>query len=179
MNGLSIFLGLFVYLLDFTTKYATNAYLPLMHGQLMHGFELEYPYGGIGVFKNFLGIEFSITHQINRGAAWGFFSEYQLPLLFLRIALIIGLCLYAYLGNKGRSTAESRLNVPLALIIAGALGNVTDFFLYGHVVDMLHGVFFGYDFPVFNVADSAIFIGIVLMIIQSSRRKWSSSNQVG
>lgn len=161
MNLFSIILGLFVFILDLTTKYTTQAFLPLIQH---HGF--TYPYGGIGVFKDFMGIEFSINHQINRGAAWGIFSEYQVPLLYLRIALIAGLCLYTIFANK-----ERFWNIPLAMIIAGALGNVIDFYVYGHVVDMLHFVLWGYDFPVFNIADSAIFIGIALMIIFSSRQQ--------
>jgi signal peptidase II len=122
----------------------------------------KYPYGGIPVFENFLGIEFSISHQINKGAAWGVLAEYQVPLLYLRIALILALLVYFLFFNK-----HSSWNIPLALIVAGALGNVLDFFIYGHVVDMLHVVLWGYDFPVFNIADSAICIGVAWLFVAS------------
>lgn len=123
---------------------------------------LWYPYGGVGVFKNFFGIEFSLSHQINHGAAWGVLADYQVPLLYLRIALISLLFFYALFLNK-----HPERNIPLALIIAGATGNVIDYFVYGHVVDMFHFVLWGYDFPVFNLADSAIFIGVAYLLGQS------------
>lgn len=122
----------------------------------------RYPYGGIGVFKNFLGIEFSIAHQTNRGAAWGVLTDFQLPLLYLRMALIVTLMVYALWINSNK-----HWSVPLALIIAGAIGNVCDYFIYGHVIDMLHFILWGYDFPVFNIADSAIFIGISWILLIS------------
>ena len=155
-----IFLGLFVFLGDRSSKFFTHNHLPLMKGSFF------YPYGGIGIFKNFLGIEFSISHQINRGAAWGIFADYQLPLLYLRAFLIAGLLIYVFCFNKNKSW-----ECPLALIIAGALSNMMDFFVYGHVVDMLHFILWSYDFPVFNLADSAIFIGISWLLILSSLEK--------
>lgn len=168
MNVLPAIVGLVIFGLDFITKYATHAHLPLMQ------YPSVYPYGGIGIFKNFLGIEFSISHQINHGAAWGMLAEYQLPLLYLRIALIIALCIYTVFINKERS-----YNIPFAMIIAGAAGNVIDYFLYGHVVDMLHFILWGYDFPVFNIADSSIFLGILLLIFLSSKQKTPSSKHIG
>jgi len=156
-----LYVGLFVFLIDFASKYYTNEYL-----HVMRHFWSWYPYGGIGVFKDFMGIEFSISHQINHGAAWGMLADYQIPLLYLRIGLIISLVVYAIFINK-----NSTWNIPLTLIIAGATGNVIDYFIYGHVVDMFHFVFWGYDFPVFNIADSSIFIGIFLLIIFSFFQK--------
>jgi signal peptidase II len=150
-------LGIFILLADFVSKYLTNAYLPLMRPNW-----LWYPYGGIGVFKNFLGIEFSLSHQINHGAAWGALANYQIPLLYLRIFLIATLFVYTLFWNK-----HPERNIPLTLIIAGATGNVIDYFLYGHVVDMFHFVLWGYDFPVFNLADSAIFIGVAYLLTLS------------
>lgn len=158
---LPAFIGLFVFLLDLATKAFTHTYLPLMK----YGW-LWYPYGGIGVFKNFLGIEFSITHQVNYGAAWGLFAEYQMPLLYLRMGLIAALLIYSVFFNKHKGW-----NIPLALIIAGAAGNVLDYYVYGHVVDMLHFVLWGYDYPVFNIADSAIFIGIASLLLISCLEK--------
>lgn len=123
-----------------------------------------YPYGGIAIFKDFQGIEFSIVHATNKGAAWGTFSEYASVLLIFRI-LLIGFLIYYYFKHHSLF-----IRLPLALIIAGALGNVIDIFLYGHVVDMFHFIFFGYDYPVFNIADSAICIGVALYLIFSWMR---------
>lgn len=160
-NIFPAYLALFVLGADVLSKWLTHLYLPLMQRNW-----LWYPYGGIGVFKNFLGIEFSLSHQINRGAAWGTLANFQLPLLYLRIALILGLLIYVFFINK-----HKLWEIPLALIIAGATGNVIDYFLYGHVIDMLHFVLWGYDFPVFNIADSAIFIGISSLLLISSMEK--------
>jgi signal peptidase II len=166
---LPLFICLIVLAGDIASKYFTHTYLPVMNPSW-----LWFPYGGIPVFKDFWGIEFSISHQINRGAAWGALSDYQLPLLYLRIALITSLLLYTLFINK-----LPNRNIPLALIIAGAVGNVIDYFIYGHVVDMLHFVLWGYDFPVFNFADSAIFIGVsslmLLSFFESSPTKKSAS----
>lgn len=152
-----ILLGLFVLLLDFVTKYVIYHYLPVSNR-----FSLWYPYGGIGIFKNFLGVEFSINHTINHGAAWGMFAEAQGFLLILRIIMIAGLLGYLLFYNKNKSW-----QVPLILISMGALGNVIDTFIYGHVVDMFHFVLWGYDFPVFNIADSCISIGVAWLFISS------------
>ena len=142
---------------DIASKYWVHFNLPLMFSYP------HYPYGGIGVFKNWGGIEFSISHLTNRGAAWGTLSGYQGTLVGVRIVLIAGLILYAALWNKRPSW-----RIPLALIIAGAIGNVVDYFVYGHVVDMFHFILWGYDFPVFNVADSAVTVGVFWLILLTS-----------
>lgn len=152
------YLILIVFIADQLSKWWVDAHLPVMKQ-----YWLWYPYGGIPVFKNFLGIEFSITHQINYGAAWGVLADFQIPLLYLRIILTIALVIYLVFFNKHQSW-----QIPLSLIIAGALGNIVDNFHFGHVVDMFHFVLWGYDFPVFNLADTSIFIGIVWLVIISS-----------
>lgn len=126
----------------------------------------HYPYGGIGIFDSFAGIEFSISHLTNKGAAWGTLSAYQGYLVGARICLITGLILYALKWNMHKSW-----RIPLGLIISGAIGNVIDYFIYGHVVDMFHFVFWGYDFPVFNVADSAVTVGVAWLILLNSIQK--------
>lgn len=159
-------MGLLLLMIDLATKFLTQLFLPLRHMA-----PSTYPYGGIGVFKNFMGIEFSLIHQTNRGAAWGVLSDFQVPLLVLRIALVIGLVAYLFLSKK-----HPTWRVPMALIVAGALGNILDYFLYGHVIDMFLFKFWGYDYPVFNVADSAIFIGIFWLFFASFFDKPSNQN---
>lgn len=152
-----VFSGLGILVVDIVTKYFTYHFLPMSNR-----FSLWYPYGGIGVFKNFLGIEFSINHTINHGAAWGMFAEAQDFLLVLRILMIAGLIGYLFFYNTNKSW-----KLPLVLISIGALGNVIDTFVYGHVVDMFHFIFWGYDFPVFNVADSSITIGVAWLFLST------------
>ncbi|KAF3361962.1 Lipoprotein signal peptidase [Chlamydiales bacterium STE3] len=149
-----------VLLLDIFTKFLTHQYLPQMNHHYW------YPYGGIAVIRNFFGIEFSISYATNKGAAWGVFSHYQFLLLLLRMALIGGLMGYFLLRQRGLLQQSC-----LALILAGAIGNVIDYFIYGHVVDMLHFVFFSYDFPVFNLADTAIFLGVCGYFLTTYREK--------
>jgi signal peptidase II len=128
----------------------------------MDYFYYEYPYGGIGLFKNFFGIELSISHATNTGAAWGILGNHPLILITLRLLLIGGLSIYTFFYNEQKSWQPF-----LALILAGAIGNVIDFMFYGHVIDMIHLVMWGYDFPVFNIADSAITLAVFALFILS------------
>lgn len=152
---LPILIALLVLAADALSKYLTHHYLPVMQR-----YSLWYPYGGIPIFKNLWGIEFSISHQINTGAAWGMLSAYQMPLLYFRGLLIASLLIYMVFFNQ-----QPAKRISFTLIIAGALGNVLDHYFYGHVVDMLHFVLWGYDFPVFNLADSAIFLGVACLLL--------------
>jgi signal peptidase II len=150
---LIISLGI-ILLVDWASKLATVTNLPYMNTYI------SYPYGGVGVFKDFLGIEFSLVYTKNTGAAWGLFQEYQIALLVLRSVFVLGLFIYVFFYNKDRA-----YDWPFTLILAGAVGNILDYFLYGHVIDMFHFILWGYDYPVFNVADSAIFVGIVWLVL--------------
>lgn len=152
-----IWAGLIVLLADILSKYWVHIGLPVMSFRFP-----AYPYGGLPVFENFWGIEFSITHLTNRGAAWGTFGGYQDILLGIRILLIAGMLAYLW-----RLRSHPALQFFLCLVIAGALGNVIDYFLYGHVIDMLHFKFGNYHFPVFNIADSAVCVGICGILLIS------------
>lgn len=122
----------------------------------------SYPYGGIGVFENLFGISFSLNRVENKGAAWGLFAEHSKLLIFVRCVLVLVLMFYALFWNK-----DAKKNLPLLLIITGATGNILDYFLYGHVIDLFHFNFWGYTFPLFNIADSLICIGVFLMFLPS------------
>lgn len=150
-------IALAILFIDILTKAYVHQQIPLMSDS-----SSTYPYGGIPVFQNVYGIEFSISHATNRGAAWGLFASYSSFLLAFRIALVVGLCAYVVVSER-----NPRGRFPLAIILVGAVGNIVDSFAYGHVVDMFHFIFWGYDYPVFNVADASIFIGIALLILLS------------
>lgn len=155
-KSLALALIIGILCLDQLTKWLTDTYIPLMT------YPSTYPYGGYGIFRDFLGIEFSISHLTNHGAAWGVLADFQVYLLGLRIVLIAGMAWYALFINKNEGWI-----LPLSLIVAGAVGNVLDYFVYGHVVDMLKFVFWGYEYPVFNLADSAVFLGVVWIALLS------------
>lgn len=160
MKGLAICIALIILLADFTSKWLVHTYIPFVGSHFA-----AYPYNGIGVFNDFLGIQFAIIHNINQGAAWGVFSQWQDYLVGLRIVLIIGLIVY-FFTNKHR-----HWEIPLACLMAGAIGNVVDYFVYGHVIDMLHFTFWGYIYPTFNIADASIFMSIVTLFFLSWKEK--------
>jgi signal peptidase II len=163
-RSLAIFLSLLLILAtDFFLKSYVHHFLPLM------GWDATYPYGGIAVFEDFLGIDFSLNYVFNKGAAWGMLSSFQDYLFYARLTIIGGMFGYILFF------AERRLQFPLFLIITGALGNILDHLLYGHVIDMFHFRFWGYSFPVFNIADSAIFCGVSLLILFSFFKRESSA----
>lgn len=129
-----------------------------------------FPYGGIGIFHEF-GIEFVITHVINKGAMWGLFANYQLLLVAIRILIISALGYYLYIKQMSHYR-----RVGLVMILAGAAGNVFDCIIYGHVIDMFCFVFWGYIYPVFNVADVAIFCGILMLLLETPSSKAVASS---
>jgi signal peptidase II len=101
---------------------------------------------------------FCLTLVQNTGTAFGLFQDSNRALLIVSY-LILGVVLYGARGLYERGGAWSYLGV--ALIVGGAIGNIVDRHLYGHVIDFL-------DFhvwPVFNIADSAITVGTVLTAI--------------
>lgn len=151
-----------LFLSDFILKSYVHNFLPLMSSQPF------YPYGGIGVFENFAGIDFSIIHVLNKGAAWGMLSSFQQALFYGRL-VIIGIMLFYLFFFSQRAQ-----HIPLLMIITGALGNVADHLLYGHVIDMFYFRFFDHSFPVFNIADSLIFCGIVYLMFLPKRKAAAS-----
>ncbi|HNZ40611.1 MAG TPA: signal peptidase II [Clostridia bacterium] len=100
-----------------------------------------------------------ITHTRNTGAAWGIFGEHTEYLAIFSVVATIALVVML-LYMKRACGAFS-----LALIIGGAVGNAIDRIRLGWVVDFIDAYIFGYDFPAFNVADSAITAGVFLLII--------------
>ncbi|HKZ00335.1 MAG TPA: signal peptidase II [Rhabdochlamydiaceae bacterium] len=162
-------LGIFLFITDALLKAYIHHSLPVMSYATP-----IYPYGGIGVFKDWHGIEFSLTHVINKGAAWGAFASLQKYLLYFRLVIIGGLLTYLFFVKN-----SSYKKLALTLIVTGAIGNVIDYFVYGHVVDMFYFVLWGYSYPVFNVADAAIFCGIVMLILSSLFQKSKGKKKAG
>ena len=117
-----------------------------------------YPFGGIGIFS-FGGITCSLNYVINSGAAWGMFTGHPELLFALRSAIIFVLLFFV------------PKQFPIWLVIIGALGNAIDYCLYGHVIDFIHFTFWGYSFPIFNVADSCITIGALSLFLFPKHKK--------
>ena len=109
----------------------------------------------------------NLTLVFNKGAAFGFLSAASgwQNLFFIVVALIAAaviLYLLRRVGDKDRLLA-----VALMLILGGAIGNFIDRLLYGHVVDFIDVYYGGWHWPAFNVADSAITIGAVLVALDA------------
>jgi signal peptidase II len=110
-----------------------------------------------------------ITHWTNEGAAFSLFANSASPNLvrwgLVAFTLLIALVVLVVLVRLGdRITLTT---VALALVFAGALGNVHDRIVYGSVVDFIEVHIFSYHWPDFNLADSSIVIGACLLLIDS------------
>ncbi|WP_019242383.1 MULTISPECIES: signal peptidase II [Bacillus] len=111
----------------------------------------------IQVINNFL----NITSHRNTGAAWGILAGKMW--LFYIITVIVIVVLVYYIQKMGKT--HMLLGTSLALMLGGAIGNFIDRLFRKEVVDFVDTNIFGYDFPVFNVADSALTIGVILLMI--------------
>jgi signal peptidase II len=80
----------------------------------------------------------------------------------ITVIVIIAIMYYLYKAAKGKWL----LGVSLAFMLGGAIGNFIDRVVRKEVVDFIHTFIFGYNFPVFNIADSALVIGVGLLMIQ-------------
>jgi signal peptidase II len=115
---------------------------------------------------------FTLTSHRNRGAAWGILQDQRTFFIIITIAVVIGVVYYLL-----RTIREGRKLLPwaLSLLLGGALGNFVDRVRFGEVVDFLDfyidlrgiGISFTYDYPIFNVADSAIVVGIILIFLDT------------
>jgi signal peptidase II len=112
---------------------------------------------------------FNLVLVYNKGAAFSFLASETGWQRYLFTALGIGAALFiVYLLKK--HAGQRMFSWALSLVLGGAVGNVIDRLLYGHVIDFLDFHMRGWHWPAFNVADSAIFIGAVLFILDELRR---------
>lgn len=100
-----------------------------------------------------------ISHVHNTGAAWGMFNQHTGILSAVTLAACAGL---AFLYSQSK---KKLFSAALLMVIGGALGNLIDRISRGFVIDFIRVWIFKYEFPNFNVADSCITVGCVLMII--------------
>ena len=102
---------------------------------------------------------FRITYTCNDGAAFSILKGKRVFFIIMTI-IVVFLIVYYLLKNKVYWVEK----YSLLLIISGAVGNLIDRIMYGYVIDFLDFIIFGYDFPVFNIADRFITIGAIGLI---------------
>ncbi len=110
---------------------------------------------------------FNLTYVRNTGAAFSFLSEaggWQ-RWFFAGLAIVISIVIAVWLARLKQH--ETLLAVALSLVLGGAIGNLIDRLAYGYVIDFLDVYYQTWHWPAFNVADSAITLGVVLMLLES------------
>lgn len=143
-NG--IIIAAFIVVADLTTKAAATALLD---------------YGEANVVLPF----FNLTLLHNTGAAFSFLAEgsgWQ-RWLFVTLAVAIAGVLVVWLTRLNNH--ETWLGTALAFVLGGAVGNLYDRVVHGYVVDFFHFHWAGYHFPAFNVADSFITVGAIMLLL--------------
>lgn len=111
----------------------------------------------IPVISNF----FYIVHIYNTGAAWGAFAGGSFWFGLLAVAVIIGIFVF----RKKLELERTIMQYSIGLLLGGIIGNLIDRFSYGHVIDFIDIHLPGYRWPAFNIADAAIFSGVVIYVI--------------
>jgi signal peptidase II len=111
-----------------------------------------------------LGNFFILTSIRNRGAAFGILQEQRWFFLIITIAVVSAIIWYF---QRSYRSGRPLLMIALAMILGGAVGNFLDRALFGEVVDFLQFNFGSYTFPIFNLADTGICVGVALVILDS------------
>ncbi|MDX8360020.1 MULTISPECIES: signal peptidase II [Bacillaceae] len=112
------------------------------------------------VIENFL----YITSHRNRGAAWGILEGQLWFFYIVTTIVIIGIIYYM----KKLPQTQVLIRVALALMLGGAVGNFIDRLFRKEVVDFINFTnIFSYDYPIFNIADAALVVGVILVIIHT------------
>ncbi|MDA3903014.1 MAG: signal peptidase II [Desulfuromusa sp.] len=120
----------------------------------------------LGESKRVINHFFHITYVRNPGAAFGILSDSAIRLpFFITISLLASLGILWYIQKIPSEKLWQQL--ALGLILSGALGNLIDRIRFGEVIDFLDAHWYNYHWPAFNVADSAICIGVTIMLICS------------
>ncbi|MCE5649179.1 signal peptidase II [Staphylococcus pseudintermedius] len=141
--GLSLFITLIILIGDQLTKFIIRTQMTLGES--------------FAVVPKFL----YVTSHRNNGAAWGILSGKMTFFYIITIIVLIALIVFYIKEAKNNMLMQ----IAISLLFSGALGNFIDRVSSGEVVDFIDTVIFGYDFPIFNIADASLTIGVVLLII--------------
>ena len=141
---MTIILTIVFLLLDIISKFIVKKYLILNQSKV--------------IIKNF----FNLTYVKNTGAAFSIFSNSTLLVIIVSLIIIMMIILYVY-KNKGTKKLEK---ISYALILGGAIGNLIDRIIHWYVIDFLDFYIFGYNYPIFNLADVFIVVGVIILLIE-------------
>ncbi len=108
---------------------------------------------------------FSITYVRNTGAAWGMFSNNTLLLSIISILFLIFFIKYI----EELSKVSFFYEIAFGLIVGGIVGNLIDRLFRGYVIDFFRFIILDYNYPIFNIADTLIVIGVIILIINFVR----------
>lgn len=137
-----IIYSIIFFILDLISKVIVNDFLGLTES--------------ITVINNF----FYLTNVHNLGAAWSLFSGQRILLI------VIGMAALFFIFRWINDFKNNNKNIwAFSLLISGLLGNLFDRIIYGYVRDFLDFRFGSYNYPVFNLADTFIFCGVILLIL--------------
>ncbi|MBN2514799.1 MAG: lipoprotein signal peptidase [Deltaproteobacteria bacterium] len=122
---------------------------------------------------------FNITYIRNPGAAFGFLADSSpafRSIFFVAIA-VMAIIMILYLIKK-ISDERLLLTLCLSLILGGAVGNLIDRVRFGEVIDFLDFYLFSYHWPAFNVADSAITVGAIILVLEMVKKKTKTDETI-
>ncbi|HEC2184289.1 TPA: signal peptidase II [Staphylococcus delphini] len=141
--GLSLFIALIILMGDQLTKFIIRTQMTIGES--------------FAVLPEFL----YITSHRNNGAAWGILSGKMTFFYIITVIILVALIVFYIKEAKNHMLMQ----IAISLLFSGALGNFIDRVSSGEVVDFIDTVIFGYDFPIFNIADASLTIGVILLII--------------
>lgn len=142
MNKKTYIIAVLILIVDQLSKSIVEIFIPLNES--------------VTVIKNF----FYLTVAHNTGGAWSIFSEHSYLFIIASILAIILLIKFMF-GFKN----NLRNNIAFASLFGGIFSNLADRVFLGYVRDFLDFKIFGYNYPIFNIADVAIVVGVILLIV--------------
>lgn len=143
-----LWVALLVLITDRITKHLALEYLP--------------PYAEVPVIKYF-----NLSLAYNSGAAFSFLNSASGWQTYLFGGIAVAVCIGLLVWLSRLSSSQRWLCIALTLVMGGALGNLSDRFLYGHVIDFLDFYVNDWHWPAFNIADSAICVGAVMLLLDA------------
>ncbi len=118
---------------------------------------------------------FNLTLLYNKGAAFSFLANQGGWQRWFFLILTTAVSIFLYLWLRKLKSHQVLQYSALALILGGAIGNLIDRAIYGHVIDFIDVYYSQYHWPAFNIADSAIFVGAILLIYDTLKNPHEKS----